>query len=189
MPQQRREGNGKLLRVIKAHENNLQDITVDFPLGKMICVTGVSGSGKSTLINEILYKTLAAALNGARSRPGQCEAVEGMEWVDKVIGIDQSPIGRTPRSNPATYTGVFSDIRALFASTQDAKMRGYGPGRFSFNVKEAAAKPVKAAVSCRSRCISCRISMFRVMSVRASGITAKPWKSSTRTKPFPMYWI
>ena len=135
VPETRREGNGKFLRVVKAHENNLQDITVDFPLGKMICVTGVSGSGKSTLVNEILYKTLAAAMNGARSRPGQCEEVQGMEWVDKVIGIDQSPIGRTPRSNPATYTGVFSDIRALFASTQDAKMRGYGPGRFSFNVK------------------------------------------------------
>ena len=95
----------------------------------------MSGSGKSTLVNEILYKTLAAALNGARSRPGQCEVVEGMEWVDKVIGIDQSPIGRTPRSNPATYTGVFGDIRTLFSNTQDAKMRGYGPGRFSFNVK------------------------------------------------------
>ena len=135
VPETRREGNGKSLRIVKAHENNLQNITVGFPLGKMICVTGVSGSGKSTLVNEILYKTLAAALNGARSRPGQCEEVEGMEWVDKVIGIDQSPIGRTPRSNPATYTGVFGDIRALFASTQDAKMRGYGPGRFSFNVK------------------------------------------------------
>ena len=135
VPATRREGNGKFLRVVKARENNLQDITVDFPLGKMICVTGVSGSGKSTLVNEILYKTLAAALNGARSRPGQCEEVEGMEWVDKVIGIDQSPIGRTPRSNPATYTGVFGDIRSLFANTQDAKMRGYGPGRFSFNVK------------------------------------------------------
>ena len=135
VPETRREGNGKALRVVKAHENNLQDITVDFPLGKLICVTGVSGSGKSTLVNEILYKTLAAALNGARSRPGQCEVVEGMEWVDKVIGIDQSPIGRTPRSNPATYTGVFGDIRTLFSNTQDAKMRGYGPGRFSFNVK------------------------------------------------------
>lgn len=135
VPATRREGNGKFLRVVKARENNLQDITVDFPLGKMICVTGVSGSGKSTLVNEILYKTLAAALNGARSRPGQCEEVEGMEWVDKVIGIDQSPIGRTPRSNPATYTGVFGDIRTLFSNTQDAKMRGYGPGRFSFNVK------------------------------------------------------
>ena len=135
VPATRREGNGKFLRVVGARENNLANITVDFPLGKFICVTGVSGSGKSTLVNEILYKTLAAAMNGARSRPGQCDEVEGMEWVDKVIGIDQSPIGRTPRSNPATYTGVFTDIRTLFAETQDAKMRGYGPGRFSFNVK------------------------------------------------------
>ena len=135
VPETRRPGNGKFLRVVGARENNLQNITVDFPLGKFICVTGVSGSGKSTLVNEILYKTLAAAMNGARSRPGACDEVEGMEWVDKVIGIDQSPIGRTPRSNPATYTGVFSDIRTLFSNTQDAKARGYGPGRFSFNVK------------------------------------------------------
>ena len=135
VPETRREGNGKALRVVKAHENNLQDITVDFPLGKLICVTGVSGSGKSTLVNEILYKTLAAALNGARSRPGQCEEVEGMEWVDKVIGIDQSPIGRTPRSNPATYTKVFDEIRNIFAMTPDARKRGYKPGRFSFNVR------------------------------------------------------
>ena len=135
VPETRREGNGKALRVVKAHENNLQDITVDFPLGKLICVTGVSGSGKSTLVNEILYKTLAAALNGARSRPGQCEVVEGMEWVDKVIGIDQSPIGRTPRSNPATYTKVFDEIRTIFAMTPDARKRGYKPGRFSFNVR------------------------------------------------------
>ncbi len=135
VPKTRRTGNGKFLRVAGARENNLQNITVDFPLGTMTCVTGVSGSGKSTLVNEILYKSLAAALNGSRSRPGQCEAVEGMEWADKVIGIDQSPIGRTPRSNPATYTGVFGDIRSLFAETKDAKLRGYGPGRFSFNVK------------------------------------------------------
>ena len=135
VPGHRREGNGKFLRVVGARENNLANITVDFPLGKFICVTGVSGSGKSTLVNEILYKTLAAAMNGARSRPGQCDEVEGMEWVDKVIGIDQSPIGRTPRSNPATYTGVFTDIRQLFASTAEAKARGYDSGRFSFNVK------------------------------------------------------
>ena len=135
VPETRRPGNGKFLKVIGAKENNLRNIDVEFPLGKMICVTGVSGSGKSTLVNEILYKTLAAALNGARSRPGQCEEVQGLEWVDKVIGIDQSPIGRTPRSNPATYTGVFGDIRTLFANTKDAKVRGYGPGRFSFNVK------------------------------------------------------
>ena len=106
-----------------------------FPLGEFICVTGISGSGKSSLINEILYKTLACELNGARSRAGKCDGVEGLEFVDKVIGIDQQPIGRTPRSNPATYTGVFNDIRTVFSQTQDAKMRGYGPGRFSFNVK------------------------------------------------------
>lgn len=135
VPAQRRKGNGKSLRVVGAKANNLQNITVDFPLGEFVCVTGISGSGKSTLVNEILYKSLAAALNGARSRPGQCESVDGMEWVDKVIGIDQSPIGRTPRSNPATYTGVFGDIRTLFSQTQDAKVRGYGPGRFSFNIK------------------------------------------------------
>ena len=115
VPTAHRSGNGKMLTVVKARENNLQNITVDFPLGKVICVTGVSGSGKSTLVNEILYKSLAAALNGARSRPGQCDEVQGMEWIDKVIGIDQSPIGRTPRSNPATYTGVFGDIRTLFS--------------------------------------------------------------------------
>ncbi|MGN0975762.1 MAG: excinuclease ABC subunit UvrA [Gemmiger sp.] len=144
-PEEHRPGNGKYLTVLGARANNLQNIRVDFPLGKMICVTGVSGSGKSTLVNEILYKTLAAALNGARSRPGQCDGVEGMEWVDKVIGIDQSPIGRTPRSNPATYTGVFGDIRTLFSQTQDAKMRGYGPGRFSFNVKGGRCEACEGA--------------------------------------------
>ncbi len=135
LPETRRKGTGQWLRVLGAKENNLQDITVEFPLGEFICVTGISGSGKSSLVNEILYKTLAGELNGARTRPGKCDGVEGLEYVDKVIGIDQQPIGRTPRSNPATYTGVFNDIRAVFAQTQDAKMRGYGPGRFSFNVK------------------------------------------------------
>ncbi|MDO5601892.1 MAG: excinuclease ABC subunit UvrA [Oscillospiraceae bacterium] len=135
VPRTRREGNGKYLEVIGAAENNLKNIDVTFPLGKFICVTGVSGSGKSSLVNEILYKKLAHDLNGAKGQPGKYKEVRGLEHVDKVIGIDQSPIGRTPRSNPATYTGVFTDIRDLFAQTQDAKMRGYGPGRFSFNVK------------------------------------------------------
>ena len=135
VPQTRRTGNGNFLTVRGARENNLRNIDVRFPLGEFVCVTGISGSGKSSLINEILYKTLACELNGARSRAGKCDGVEGLEFVDKVIGIDQQPIGRTPRSNPATYTGVFNDIRAVFAETQDAKMRGYGPGRFSFNVK------------------------------------------------------
>ena len=135
VPQTRRTGNGNFLTVKGARENNLRNIDVRFPLGEFVCVTGISGSGKSSLINEILYKTLACELNGARSRAGKCDGVEGLEFVDKVIGIDQQPIGRTPRSNPATYTGVFNDIRTVFSQTQDAKMRGYGPGRFSFNVK------------------------------------------------------
>ena len=135
VPQTRRSGNGNFLTVKGARENNLRNIDVRFPLGEFVCVTGISGSGKSSLINEILYKTLACELNGARSRAGKCDGVEGLEFVDKVIGIDQQPIGRTPRSNPATYTGVFNDIRTVFSQTQDAKMRGYGPGRFSFNVK------------------------------------------------------
>ena len=135
IPSKRRTGNGHFLKVIGASENNLKDVDIEIPLGTLTCVTGVSGSGKSSLVEEVLNKTLAAKLNHARTRPGACVAVEGMEYLDKVIDIDQSPIGRTPRSNPATYTGLFNDIRDLFASTNDAKVRGYGPGRFSFNVK------------------------------------------------------
>ncbi len=135
VPKERRTGNGKHLKVIGAAENNLHHIDVDFPLGTFICVTGVSGSGKSSLVNEILYKKLGADLNRVKVRPGKHDRIEGEEFLDKVIDIDQSPIGRTPRSNPATYTGLFNDIRELFASTQDAKARGYGPGRFSFNTR------------------------------------------------------
>ena len=135
VPVTRRPGNGKKLIVRGARENNLTDRDVESPLGTFTCVTGVSGSGKSSLVNEVLNKTLLAKLNHARTRPGACRCIEGLENLDKVIYIDQSPIGRTPRSNPATYTGLFNDIRDLFASTADAKMRGYGPGRFSFNVK------------------------------------------------------
>ena len=135
VPSARRTGNGKSLTVREASENNLKNIDVSIPLGTLTCVTGVSGSGKSSLVGEVLDKTLLAGLNHARTRPGACRCVEGLEHLDKVIDIDQSPIGRTPRSNPATYTGLFNDIRDLFASTNDAKIRGYGPGRFSFNVK------------------------------------------------------
>ena len=135
VPAERRAGNGKSLVIRGARENNLKNIDVELPLGKIICVTGVSGSGKSSLINEILYKTLAAEKNRTKVRPGLCDGIDGLEYVDKVIALDQSPIGRSPRSNPATYTGVFNDIRDLFASTQDAKLRGYSQGRFSFNVK------------------------------------------------------
>ena len=135
VPGERRKGNGEYLTISGASENNLKDVDVSIPLGTLTCVTGVSGSGKSSLVNEVLNKTLLNKLNHARTRPGKCRCVSGMEHLDKVIDIDQSPIGRTPRSNPATYTGVFNDIRDLFASTNDAKIRGYGPGRFSFNVK------------------------------------------------------
>ena len=135
VPSQRRKGNGNTLKVIGATENNLKDVDVEIPLGTLTCVTGVSGSGKSSLVEQVLNKTLLSKLNRARTRPGQCRGIEGISYLDKVIDIDQSPIGRTPRSNPATYTGLFNDIRDLFASTPDAKIRGYGPGRFSFNVK------------------------------------------------------
>lgn len=135
VPEKRRKGSGKFIEVVGAEENNLKNINVKFPLGEFICVTGVSGSGKSTLINEILYKRLASELNRAKTRSGKHKTIKGIENLDKVIDINQSPIGRTPRSNPATYTGVFTDIRELFASTQDAKARGYNSGRFSFNVK------------------------------------------------------
>ena len=135
IPQKRRQGNGKFLHILGAKQNNLKNIDVKIPLGELVCVTGVSGSGKSSLINEILYKKLAAELNRAHTHPGAHKAIKGLENLDKVIQINQSPIGRTPRSNPATYTGVFTDIRELFASTQEAKLRGFTSGRFSFNVK------------------------------------------------------
>lgn len=135
VPDKRREGNGKFLKVIGASEHNLKNIDVEIPLGKLICVTGVSGSGKSSLVNEIIYKHLACKLNRARIKAGSFSEMQGIENLDKVISIDQSPIGRTPRSNPATYTGVFTDIRELFAKTADAKSRGYTSGRFSFNIK------------------------------------------------------
>ena len=135
VPAQRRTGSGNTLSIWGAAENNLKNVHVDIPLGTLTCVTGVSGSGKSSLVNEVLNKTLLGKLNHARTRPGACRCVDGLKHLDKVIDIDQSPIGRTPRSNPATYTGLFNDIRDLFASTNDAKIRGYGPGRFSFNVK------------------------------------------------------
>ena len=135
VPAARRAGNGKILKVVGASENNLRHIDVEFPLGTFTVVTGVSGSGKSSLVNEVLFKRLGAELMRMKVRPGKCDRIEGIEQLDKVVNIDQSPIGRTPRSNPATYTGLFNDIRDLFASTQEAKSRGYGQGRFSFNVR------------------------------------------------------
>ncbi|MDQ3523627.1 MAG: excinuclease ABC subunit UvrA, partial [Chloroflexota bacterium] len=143
IPDQRREGNGKALRLIGARENNLQDVTVSFPLGTFICVTGVSGSGKSSLITDTLYRRLAQELHGAKTKTGSHDSMEGIEHLDKVVEIDQGPIGRTPRSNPATYTGVFTPIRELLASMPEAKTRGYKPGRFSFNVKGGRCESCK----------------------------------------------
>ena len=143
VPETRRAGNGEYLKVFGAAENNLKDIDVEIPLGTFTCVTGVSGSGKSSLVNEIIQKTLARDLNRARTFPGKCDHIEGLEALDKVINIDQSPIGRQPSSNPATYTNLFNDIRALFAQTQDAKIRGYDQGRFSFNVKGGRCESCK----------------------------------------------
>ena len=135
VPAVRRPGNGHWLEVLGAQENNLKNMDVRIPLGAFTCVTGVSGSGKSSLVNQILYRALAAKLNRVRCRPGKFREIRGMEYLDKIISIDQAPIGRTPRSNPATYTGLFNDIRELFADTPDARSRGYGAGRFSFNVR------------------------------------------------------
>ena len=135
IPKERKKPNGTWIKILGANENNLKNLNVEIPLGIFTCVTGVSGSGKSTLVNEILYKRIAQDLNGAKSKPGVHKDIKGLEHIDKVIEIDQSPIGRTPRSNPATYTGVFDDIRDLFAQTNQAKMKGYQKGRFSFNVK------------------------------------------------------
>ncbi len=134
VPKTRRKGNKKNIEIVGATENNLKNISVKFPLGVFTCVTGVSGSGKSTLINEVLYKNIAQKLNGASEKPGKCKSIKGLDNIDKIINIDQSPIGRTPRSNPATYTGAFDLIRDIFAGTNEAKLRGYEKGRFSFNV-------------------------------------------------------
>lgn len=134
VPKKRREGNGKILKIINASANNLKKIDVAIPLGKLVCITGVSGSGKSTLMTEILYNALASKLMGARTQAGEHDKIEGVEHLDKIINIDQSPIGRTPRSNPGTYTGLFDEIRKLFAELPESKVRGYKPGRFSFNV-------------------------------------------------------
>ncbi|MDU2196870.1 MAG: excinuclease ABC subunit UvrA, partial [Peptostreptococcaceae bacterium] len=143
IPEKTREGNGNFIEVVRASENNLKNINAKFPLGKFICVTGVSGSGKSTLINDILYTGIAAKVNRLRERPGKHKEIKGIENIDKIINIDQSPIGRTPRSNPATYTGVFDQIRDIFAATNEAKARGYKKGRFSFNVKGGRCEACK----------------------------------------------
>ena len=175
VPKTRRTPSG-WIEVKGAQENNLKKINVRFPLGVMTCVTGVSGSGKSSLVNEILYKRLARDLNHARVIPGKHTDVLGLEQLDKVISIDQSPIGRTPRSNPATYTGVFDQIRDLFAATADAKARGYKKGRFSFNVRGDGVRHAQATVFSRSKCTSCRMSTCRARSAKENGTTERRLK-------------
>ncbi len=135
IPDQRRRGNGGVISICGAKENNLKNINVDIPLGKLVVITGVSGSGKSTLLIEILYKRLAQIINGSREKPGEHDSIEGLDAIDKIINIDQTPIGRTPRSNPATYTKMFDNIRSLYAEMPESKVRGYTQGRFSFNIK------------------------------------------------------
>ena len=168
IPEKRREGNGNVLRIKGARGNNLKKVDVEFPLGKFICVTGVSGSGKSTLINETLQPILSQHFYKSVKDPLPYDEIEGLEHIDKVVQVDQSPLGRTPRSNPATYTGVFSDIRNLFAMLPESKVRGYKPGRFSFNVKGG-------------RCEECQGAGMKVIAT-----TAKRWKCATKGNPSAM---
>ena len=186
VPKERRKPTG-YLKVIGAQENNLKNIDVEIPLGVFTCVTGVSGSGKSSLVNQILYKKLAKVLNRAKTKAGKHKDIIGYDQLDKIIDIDQSPIGRTPRSNPATYTGVFDQIRELFAMTKDAKAKGYNKGRFSFKKRADGVKPVRETVLLRLRCIFCRMFMFLVKSAMESDIIERLWKSSIRERAFMMY--
>lgn len=173
LPIERRKPDGRYVEIKGAKENNLKNVDVKFPLGTFIAVTGVSGSGKSTLINEILHKALAQKLHNAKSRPGEYKEIKGIEHLDKVIDIDQSPIGRTPRSNPATYTGVFDDIRDVFAATNEAKVRGYKKGRFSFNVKAAAVKHAVETGLLKLKCIFSLMYTFRVKFAMENATTGK----------------
>ena len=188
VPATRRKGNGKKLRIVGAAENNLKNVNVDIPLGKMICVTGVSGSGKSSLINEIFYKALAMELNGAKRRPGKYKEIKGLENVDKVIGIDQAPIGRTPRSNPATYTGVFTDIAMCLPRPRTPRCAATAPAGSASCVKGGRCEAVRATVLCRSRCTFCRIFSCPVRCARAPATTGKRWKLSTRIRALPTCW-
>lgn len=184
VPEKRRTGNGKKLTVYGAAENNLKKLDIEIPLGKFVAVTGVSGSGKSSFVNEILYKHLANVLNHAKKHTGKFSSMKGIDALDKVINIDQSPIGRTPRSNPATYTGVFNDIRDLYASTTEAKKRGFKQNRFSFNVKGDAVKRVRATELLKLKCIFLLTFMFPARSAAVSVITVKRLRLNSRAKAF-----
>ena len=169
--------------------NNLKNVTADIPLGTFTCVTGVSGGGKSTLLIETIYKAVARRLNGAREAPSHFDDIQGLEYLDKVIDIDQSPIGRTPRSNPATYTGAFTPIRDWFAGLPEAKARGYCRAASPSTSRAGAAKPARATASSRSKCTSCPTSTSPATSARASATIARRWKSCSAASPSPMCWI
>ncbi len=173
MPSERRVGNGRFIEVTGARENNLQNITARFPLGKFIAVTGVSGSGKSTLINSILKKAIAQKLNRNSDKPGKFKAITGIEHIDRLIDIDQSPIGRTPRSNPATYTGVFDDIRDLFAQTNEAKIRGYKRVVSVSTSRVVVVRPARVTGLSRLRCTSCQMFMWLVKFATEPATTVK----------------
>lgn len=186
LPPRARKPKG-FVTVVGAKKHNLKGVTVNIPLGLLTCVTGVSGSGKSTLVLEVLFHSLSQLLYHKKPKIDGCKELKGVDALDKIIDIDQSPIGRTPRSNPATYTGLFTFIRDLFSNLPESRVRGYKPGRYSFNVKGGrCAKPVRATASSRSRCISCPMSMSPARSAKASGITARPWRFNTRAGASPI---
>lgn len=187
LPEHRRKGNGLFLTVKGASEHNLKHINVSFPLGAFTVVTGESGSGKSTLVNEILYQGLSNIKNHTSYAEGQYDTMDGAEYVDKIIDIDQQPIGRTPRSNPATYTGVFNDIRELFSQTSEAKMRGYKPGLSASTSKAAAARPATAMALLKLKCSFFLMYTYPAKYATAPGTTGRPWKSGIRERIFPMY--
>ena len=189
IPQVRRKPNKKYIEIIGARENNLKNIDVKIPIGLMTCITGVSGSGKSSLVNEILYKALPRELNRARIKAGNYDKILGTQYLDKVIDINQSPIGRTPRSNPATYTGVFDSIREVFAMTNESKVRGYKMGRFSFNVRGGRCEACQGDGIIKIEMHFCLMSMYPAKYVRVRDITEKPWKSAIRGRIYQISLI
>lgn len=189
VPAKRRKGNGKFVGVKGARTNNLKNVELKIPLGTFTCVTGVSGGGKSSLILETLFKGLNKELNGSREQTGVYDKIIGLENIDKIIDIDQSPIGRTPRSNPATYTGLFTYIRDWFAGCRRPRPAAIRPGVFRLTLPAAAAKPAKETALPKSKCTFCLTFMLNAMSAKANALTAKHWKSNIRTSQSPTCWI
>ena len=189
VPEERHKPNGKFVSIQGANSNNLKNINIDIPIGLIVCVTGVSGSGKSTLVNETLYKYLSNKINKNSHSVAHVKNIKGWEEFDKIIEINQSPIGRTPRSNPATYTGLFTLIRDLFASTKEARSRGYTPGRFSFNVKGGRCESCHGDGVIKWRCIFFQMFMFNVIFAKVRDIIMLPLKFYIRIKTYLKCWI